>query len=276
MRVVIGAISLIVSVLIGVAGCANSPYALQQQAQTLQQQQVAMQQRNQELQARANTLDRDNQELESLLAQTRQQSKVVEDQVAALRDQLASTTAQLGQLREDKQVVDRHAEALMASTRRRTGATITANNSLQRNLPPLNLPGIETRVDGDVVRIELPAARLFVNGSTSLQPVAGSLIDTVAIELSRAFPNQKIGVEGHTDIDPIRYGQGGDNQQFSTARATAVYQYLVTRGQIPASQLFIVGHGGSQPVVSNATAAGKARNNRIELVVYPDKAAGAP
>ena len=45
----------------------------------------------------------------------------------------------------------------MASMRRRSGAKITANNSLQRTLPAINLPGIEVRNDGDVVRIELPA-----------------------------------------------------------------------------------------------------------------------
>ncbi len=53
------------------------------------------------------------------------------------------------------------------------------------------------------------------------------------------------------------------------ARATAVYQYLVARGQIPSNRMFIVGHGSNHPVVSNATAAGKARNSRVELVVYP-------
>ena len=35
--------------------------------------------------------------------------------------------------------------------------------------------------------------------------------------------------------------------------------------------MFIVGHGANQPVVSNATAAGKARNSRVELVIYPEK-----
>lgn len=254
------------------AGCSSNPYALKSQNQTLQQQQIALQQRNQELQSRASTLDHDNQELETLLAQTRQQSKVLDDQLAALRDQLATTTAQLAQVRDEKHLTEKQTEALVASTRRRTGAKITANNSLQRNLPTINLPGIEVRPDGDVVRIEIPAARLFQPGSTILQPVAGPLLDSVAAELVRAYPDQTIGIEGHTDDSLTRSPQGGDNQQLSTARATAVYQQLVSRGQIPANHLFIVGHGSNHPVVSNATAAGKARNSRVELVVYPEKA----
>jgi len=269
MRVVALANSLGLLWLVASAGCASNPYALQSQNQALQQQQAALAQRNQELQSRASTLDRDNQELETLLAQTRQQGKVMEDHVAALRDQLATATTQLAQVRAEKQT-----EALMASTRRRVGAQITANNSLQRNLPPLNLSGIDVRADGDVVRVELPAARLFQPGSAILQPVAGPLLDAVAAELARAYPDQRIGVEGHTDGDLVRSGMG-DNQQISVARATAVYQHLAARGVIAANRMFVVGHGANNPVVSNATAAGKARNSRVELVVYPEKVGAA-
>lgn len=273
MRVVAVASSLLFVLLPLVSGCANNPYALQKQNQTLQQQQLTLQQRNNELQARASALDRDNQELGTLLAQTRQQNKVTEDQLSAIRDQLGSATAQMGQLRDDKMLSDKQTEALVASQRRRAGATITANNSLERNLPVLNLPGVEVRPDGDVVRIELPAARLFQPGSAAMQPAAGTLVETVALEISRAYPEQTIGVEGHTDNDFIRTQQGYDSQQLSVAQATAVYQYVVSRGQISAARLFIVGHGSNHPVVSNATAAGKARNARVELVVYPEKSA---
>jgi len=273
MRVVAGTISLVLLWLLP-TGCANNPYALQSQNQALQQQQATLAQRNQELQSRASTLDRDNQELESLLAQTRQQGKVLEDHVAALREQLSSATTQLAQLRDDKQVVQKQTEALMASTRR-SGARITANNSLQRNLPPLNLSGIDVRADGDVVRVELPVARLFQPNTVTLLPVGGPLLDSVVAELARAYPDQRIGVEGHTDSDVVRSPQGLDAQQLSAARATSVYQCLVGRGQLGSNRLFIVGHGSSVPVVSNATAVGKARNNRVELVVYPEKATGS-
>ncbi len=271
MRVVMGTTSLILLCLSAVSGCAESSLALKNQTKALQQQQVAMQQRNTELQSRAASLDRDNQELESLLAQTRQQSKVVEDQLAAVREQLSTATAQLAQVRDEKQLTEKQAEALLASVRKRKGAQITANSSVQKNLPALNLPGTEVRVDGDVVRVELPASKLFQPGSTVLQPVAGAMLDSVAAELSRAYPDQTIGIEGHTDNDFIRTPGVGDHQQLSVARATAVYQYLVARGQIPSNRMFIVGHGSNHPVVSNATAAGKERNNRVELVVYPEK-----
>ena len=209
-----------------------------------------------------------------MLAQARQEGKLAQDQLVAVRDQLAGMTSQLTQLREDKQLTERQAEALMASTRRRAGATISANNSLRRNLPVMNIPGIEARADGEVIRVELPASRLFAGESASLQPTSASIVENVGMQLARAYPQQIIGIEGHTDNAPIRGGPTG-NQQTSLARAMTVYQMLATRGMVPAAQLFVVGHGGNHPVVSNATPSGKARNNRVELVVYPEQVASA-
>ena len=254
------------------AGCTQNPYLLQTQNQSLTQQRLALEQRSRELETRAATLDKDNQELQSLLAQSRQQSKLTEDQLAAVREQLSSATAQLGQVREDKQQVERQSEQLVAATRRRGGATITANSSVRRNLSAMNLPGLEVRPDGDVVRVELPSARLFSGGSTLLTPAGSSLVDAAAAEIGKAFPGQIIGIEGHTDNEPVR--SAGGNHQLSVARAMAVYQQLTSRGQFAPGQLFVAAHGGNHPVVSNATPAGHDRNNRVELVIYPEKSGG--
>jgi chemotaxis protein MotB len=270
MRVAAAARSLSLG-LLALAGCTQNPYLLQSKNQNLQQQQVALEQRNQELQTRASTLDHDNQELETLLAQARQQNRLLDDQLAAVRGQLSGTTGQLAQLRDQKQMSDKQVESMMASTRRRTGATITANSSLDRALPTLNVPGVDIHADGDVVRVELPAAQLFQPGGVAMQSSAGSLLDSVAAELARSYPDQIIGVEGHTEGDAVGGAGWATNQQLSVSRALAVYQYLGTRGPLKPQALFTVGHGGNHPVVSNATPGGRARNNRIELVIYPDK-----
>lgn len=253
------------------AGCTQNPYLLQTQNQSLTQQRLALEQRSRELESRAATLDKDNQELQALLAQARQETKLMEDQLAAVREQLSGATAQLGQLREDKQQIERQSEQLVAATRRRGGATITANSSLRRNLASLNLPGLEVRADGDVVRVELPAGRLFPGGSTLLTPAGTNLIDAAATEIGHAFPGQIIGIEGHTDNELVR--SPGGNHQLSVARAMAVYQHLSSRGQFQPGQLFVAAHGSNHPVVSNATPTGRERNNRVELVVYPEKPA---
>jgi flagellar motor protein MotB len=52
-----------------------------------------------------------------------------------------------------------------------------------------------------------------------------------------------------------------------------VFDFLCGRTTLKPGQLFVVAHGPNHPVVSNATAAGRARNRRIELVVYPEQMA---
>lgn len=234
-----------------------------------EQQQQAMSRQYAELQNRASALDKDHQELEQLLAQTRQQSKVFEDQLAAMRDQLRGTTAQLAQARSEKESTDKKVQAMNASMQRQSGVTIMPNNSFLQTLP--TIPGAPARRDGDVIRVELPVNRLFETGSSRLMPGGADLIATAAAELMRNYPDQIIGVEGHSDNDPVSGGQWRSNHELSVARAMAVYDVLVSRTRLQGDQLFVVGHGSNHPVVSNATAEGKQRNRRVELVVYPER-----
>jgi len=252
------------------AGCADSPMVIKGQYDRLQQQQLAVSRQNQELQSRAGALDRDNQELERLLAQSQQRGKVLEDQIALLREQLSGVTAQLARVREEKETSEQKVQALTASMRRRGGVSISPNNSLLETLPAINLPDVYVRRDGDVIRVELPADRLFQYGTAQLRPEATRLITTAAAELVRTYPKQMIGVEGHTDSDPIYSEQWRNNHQLSVGQATAVHEVLCRETRLRVEQLFIVGHGANHPVVSNASFAGKQRNRRVELVVYPE------
>ena len=272
MRAVAATSWLLLGASVAACGCAQNSLALQGQNQTLQAQQLALTQRNQELQTRATSLDRDNQELASMLAQSRQQTQVMQDQVVALRDQLGGATSQLAQLKTEYEETNRKAETLAASVRRRTTASISPNNSLQDRLPVFDVPGVQARADGDVIRIELASAGLFESGSARLLQQAGPLLDRVIAQILRTYPYQMIGIEGHTDADALKNSKWASNQQLSVGRAMAVYDHLAGRTGVNPGQMFVVGHGANHPVVSNGTEAGKQRNRRVELVVYPDRA----
>ncbi len=266
------------SAALGLGGCKENPFvqnpvALQNQVKQLQQDQTSLAQKSRELQTRAETLDRDNQDLETQLAQARQKTQLVEEQLAAVQDQLRSTSGQLAQLRLDKDTTEKKAQSLMASLERRSPATITANSSLGGTLAVFELPGVEVRRDEDVVRIELPADRMFTPGTSQFSADGTRLLDAVASEMAHYYPKQRIGVEGHVAGDPT--GALPPNaQQISLAQAAAVYDHLVSKGQISPAQLFIAGHGANHPVVSNGTAAGQQRNRRVEIVVFPERAQG--
>jgi outer membrane protein OmpA-like peptidoglycan-associated protein len=76
------------------------------------------------------------------------------------------------------------------------------------------------------------------------------------------YPGIRIEIQGHTDDE----GDPSLNEALSLRRAEAVRQYLIQAG-VPAQRLRAAGFGGSKPIADNRTAAGKAKNRRIELVL---------
>ena len=126
--------------------------AVQQQVQTLAQQ-------NQEYQVRAQKLDTDNQQLEALLAQSRQQIQLLTDEVSATRQTLKETSAQLLAMQTDNQQLRDKTSQLVSTAQIRSQGEIRANNSLLKNLAIKELPGIDVRQDGAVVRVEVPGDR---------------------------------------------------------------------------------------------------------------------
>ncbi len=117
---------------------------------------------------------------------------------------------------------------------------------------------------GLVVRV-LTDNLLFVSGSATLQSGADQLLDEVA-QLLNLDPSHPITVEGHTDNQPIATAQFPSNWELSTTRATNVVRFLISRGVL-ASRLGAVGYADLHPIASNATAAGRAKNRRVEIVL---------
>ncbi|MEM9658608.1 MAG: OmpA family protein, partial [Planctomycetota bacterium] len=230
-------------------------------------------QQNQEYQSRAASLDRDNQELESLLAQSRQQIQLLNGEVTAMRQQLKTNTDQLLALQTENEQLRTKSSQLVANVQQRAGAEIRPNNSLIKSLTIQNMPGVEVRQDGDVVRVEVPVDRLFMTGSAYPQANAADLLVSVANDLRRSFPDHIIGIEGHTDDAPTRSQQHPTHHHLSAAQSLAVYNLLVQRNAMPPHQLFVIGHGANHPIVSNASDDGRSRNRRIEFVVYPERIA---
>jgi len=117
---------------------------------------------------------------------------------------------------------------------------------------------------GLVIRV-LTDDLLFASAQATLNPKADSLLSEIAGQLN-LVNTHPIDVEGNTDNVPIRSAAFPSNWELSTARASTVVRFLVSSGIAP-SRLTAVGYADQRPLASDATAAGRARNRRVEIVV---------
>jgi chemotaxis protein MotB len=106
---------------------------------------------------------------------------------------------------------------------------------------------------------------LFGSGSATPRPGSLPLLKQVA-GLLNAQAGHELIVSGHTDTQPIHSGQFQDNLALSTARAESIFRAFQTDGISP-QRMTAAGRGAYQPITSNATAAGRSINRRVEILV---------
>jgi flagellar motor protein MotB len=274
-----------VCAVIGLSGCKQGPFqpvaagvaqpagtsvaaATTAQSNVWQQQAQSLAVQVQDLTRRVGQLDVNNSDLHRQLAQAEQQRTQYTDQIALLQKQLGEMANKVRDTTLAKQEADKQLTALQASTQFRGGASISANNSVRQSLTPVSLPGINVRQEGEVIRIELPADKLFAPGSAQLLPDGVRILDEVAGAITRSYPRQRVIIEGHTD-NSASFNPAAAHM-LSGGQAQAVFQQFVQRNHLPQRQLSILAMGENHPIASNATPAGQSANRRVEVVIYPD------
>ena len=110
---------------------------------------------------------------------------------------------------------------------------------------------------------------LFDSGKAQLRRSAYPVLDKVAKVLKEDVAEQPIGIEGHTDNEPIRRSGWENNKALSVARANAVADYLVEKHGFDPARITTIGYGEERPIASNDTVSGRQKNRRVELVVLP-------
>jgi outer membrane protein OmpA-like peptidoglycan-associated protein len=101
----------------------------------------------------------------------------------------------------------------------------------------------------------------FISGSAKLAPSSGGALNDIATTL-KDNADLQVEIEGHTDNS----GTADKNQQLSEDRAMSVKTYLVNQG-VSADRITTTGYGFSKPIASNKTAAGRAKNRRVVIII---------
>jgi chemotaxis protein MotB len=118
--------------------------------------------------------------------------------------------------------------------------------------------------------ISLQEAGFFDSGAAEVRPSALAVLNRIAV----ALPETTLRVEGHTDNVPIHTAQFASNWELSSARASSVARLLLLHANVHAEQMSVAGYAEFHPATSNATAEGRARNRRVDIVLLKGSAEG--
>lgn len=194
-----------------------------------------------------------------------QQLLALRRQIAALNDALEASE------RKDQEAQDRIKDLgsrLNAALARQVQELQRYRSDFFGRLRELLRERKDIRVVGD--RFVFQSEVLFPSGQALMTPEGLATMDQIAqaiIELERQIPkeiNWALQVEGHTDVRPISSPQFPSNWELSSARATSVVRYLVSRGVSP-KRLIAAGYGEYAPLEEGNTEDILQKNRRIEL-----------
>lgn len=159
-----------------------------------------------------------------------------------------------GRISEDQQTIEELTRQIEVMNRTPAQAT--------------SFDGLDVAFDASrgTITVTLPNTILFDSGKAVLKRGTSEL-DLVVSVLRSKYSSRKVDVVGNTDTDPIKKSGWKDNWELSAQRALAVTRYLVKAG-VPSSLVRACGAGSARPVAANSGAAGKAKNRRVEIVVY--------
>ena len=129
--------------------------------------------------------------------------------------------------------------------------------------PELNSGIIAIHDSPDGLVISLQEAGFFESGAADIRPSALPVLDRIAAIL----PETSLRVEGHTDNVPIHTAQFASNWELSSSRASSIARLLLAHANVHAEQMSVAGYAEFHPVASNATADGRSRNRRVDIVL---------
>jgi flagellar motor protein MotB len=205
-------------------------------------------------------------------------TKNSEDEKNELKKQIAILEAELKKAKETTQIINNTKEQQTPEKNNNTleNNPIPENNSTNEiklsPAPVFNVDGVTTIKDekGNVRIIAVDTA-LFMGTSWKLTTKAEELLRRITTEIKAAYPDAEIDVEGHTDnldVDPKNPTQKHD---ISAIKAGVVMDYCVKILKYNPTKMKTISCGSKRPIADNATAEGRAKNNRIEIVILTPK-----
>ncbi len=129
-------------------------------------------------------------------------------------------------------------------------------------------PRLQTKLTKQGLLVTITEGVLFHSGDAEVGGEARKIVSEIS-HLLVSDPPRQIVIEGHTDNTPINTVKYPSNWELSSARAINFMKILLENEKLDPKKFSATGYGEYQPVDTNDTAAGKAKNRRVEVLILP-------
>ncbi|MBP5179064.1 MAG: flagellar motor protein MotB [Lachnospiraceae bacterium] len=158
-------------------------------------------------------------------------------------------------------------EALEAANWKETTEMVDAISEMTERYNISGLMEVGMDVNGKYVELTISGSVLFESGSAELKKECLPLLSKVG-DILKVYSGNNVQVIGHTDNIPMKSQTYSSNDILSSARAISVSHYLINEKGVSVEHISWTGRGEYDPIDTNSTAEGRARNRRVEIRIY--------
>jgi len=214
--------------------------------------------------------------LEDRLAEARKNNDNLRTSLSDMQNSLNKSLTQgsqsnvnIAKLVDEINASNKFIQHLVQAKNRSDSLNIVMVNNLTRSLTREERQGMDIQVLKGVVYISLSDDMLYNSGSFDISPRAGETLSKIA-KIILDYKDYSVLVEGNTDNVPISRPNIRNNWDLSALRGSSVVQALQNTYGIDPKRLTAGGRGEYNPIASNNTPDGKARNRRTQIIITPE------
>jgi len=203
------------------------------------------------------------------------QLRAEQGHLAALQDALdkcLTSTSQgntnISKLVDEINASNKYIQQLIASKNKSDSLNMVLTNNLTRSLSREEMQDVDVQVLKGVVYISLSDNMLYKSGSYEISDKAAETLSKIA-KIITDYKDYEVLIEGNTDNVPISKPNIRNNWDLSALRASSVVQVLQTSYGVDPKRLTAGGRGEYDPIATNDTDEGKARNRRTQIIITP-------
>ena len=213
--------------------------------------------------------------LEDRLAEARANNERLTTAYAALQASLDKSIQQnsegninISKLVDEINASNKFIKQLVEAKDKSDSLNMVLTNNLTRSLSKEELKDVDVQVLKGVVYISLSDNMLYKSGSYQISDRAGETLGKIA-KIITDYKDYDVLIEGNTDNVPIKQTNIRNNWDLAALRASSVVQALQNNYGVDPKRLTAGSRGEYNPIASNDTEAGRARNRRTQIIITP-------